>query len=69
MKRLLILLLLVISLNAYAQYDVNFNNMSMKDFVKFTAEFTGKNFVYDENDLRGQVTVQTGVKRTSFMPH
>lgn len=65
MKRLLILLLLVISLNAYAQYDVNFNNMSMKDFVKFTAEFTGKNFVYDENDLRGQVTVQTGVKMTS----
>lgn len=65
MKRLLILLLIVISVNAYAQYDVNFNNMSMKDFVKFTAEFTGKNFVYDENDLRGQVTVQTGVKMTS----
>ncbi|MCD8492474.1 MAG: hypothetical protein LRY51_11570 [Geovibrio sp.] len=65
MKRFIVIVLLLVSFNSYAQYDVNFNNMSMKDFVKFTAEFTGKNFVYDENDLRGQVTVQTGMKMNS----
>jgi general secretion pathway protein D len=65
MKRFIVIVLLLISVSSYAQYDVNFNNMSLKDFVKFTAEFTGKNFVYDENDLRGQVTVQTGMKMNS----
>lgn len=65
MKRLLLIVLLLISVSAYAQYDVNFKNMSLKDFVQFTAEFTGKNFVYDENDLRGQITVQTGKKMST----
>jgi general secretion pathway protein D len=53
---------LLFSLEAFAQYDVNFNNMNLKEFVQFVAEFTGKNFVYDENDLKGTVTVQSGMK-------
>lgn len=38
-------------------YSVNFKNIPMKDFIIFVSEFTGKNIIYNENDIRGNVTV------------
>ena len=38
-------------------YSVNFKNIPMKDFIVFVSEFTGKNIIYNENDIRGNVTV------------
>lgn len=48
--------------NIYAQqndYAVNFKNVPMKDFITFVSEFTGKNVIYDEADLRGNVTISS----------
>ncbi|MDR2883618.1 MAG: hypothetical protein LBV09_00740, partial [Deferribacteraceae bacterium] len=39
------------------KYDVNFKNITMKEFVTFVADFTGINIVYNETDLRGNVSV------------
>ncbi|WP_022852193.1 type II secretion system secretin GspD [Limisalsivibrio acetivorans] len=52
----------MLTVPAFGQYDVNFNNMTLKDFVQFVAEFTGKNFVYQERDLKGELTIQSGMK-------
>ena len=48
--------------NIYAQqndYAVNFKNVPMKDFITFVSEFTGKNVIYNESDLRGNVTISS----------
>lgn len=46
------------SANAFAQkYNVNFKNVPMKDFITFVSEFTGKNVIFDEASIRGNVTV------------
>lgn len=48
--------------NIYAQqndYAVNFKNVPMKDFITFVSEFTGKNVIYNEADLRGNVTISS----------
>ena len=54
---------LFLSFNAYAQdngtYAVNFKNVPMKDFITFVSEFTGKNVIYNEADLRGNVTISS----------
>lgn len=41
------------------KYNVNFNNVPMKDFITFVSEFTGKNVIFNESDIRGNVTVNS----------
>ncbi len=41
------------------KYNVNFNNVPMKDFITFVSEFTGKNVIFNEADIRGNVTVNS----------
>ncbi len=65
MKKLLSILLItcVVSLNglSYAQedYNVNFKNVPMLDFIKFVGEFTGKNMIFTEASVRGNVTIES----------
>lgn len=61
-KKYLPLVFLVIffamSGEVFAQkYNVNFKNVPMKDFITFVSEFTGKNVIFNEADIRGNVTV------------
>lgn len=62
-KKLFFTILVVFfAFSAYAQdsnYAVNFKNVPMKDFITFVSEFTGKNVIYNEADLRGNVTIST----------
>ncbi len=44
---------------AFAEVNVNFRDMEMSEFVSFVSEFTGKNFVYDKKDLKGQVSIES----------
>lgn len=68
MKKIVILLLLVsFAFTAAAQntqqdrtmggYDVNFNNITMKEFITFVASFTNTNIVYKDADLKGNVSI------------
>lgn len=62
MRKKIILTLLFITVlfkSAYAadNYTVNFNNVPMKDFVTFVSEFTGKNVIFNESEMRGNVTI------------
>jgi len=50
---------LVLSQTVYAEINVNFRDMEMSEFVSFVSEFTGKNFVYDKKDLKGQVSIES----------
>lgn len=66
MKKKLFLLQILFAVffayNGYAQqndYAVNFKNVPMKDFITFVSEFTGKNVIYNEADLRGNVTISS----------
>lgn len=57
-----LLIILFFAYNLYAQqndYSVNFKNVPMKDFVTFVSEFTGKNVIYNESDLKGNVTISS----------
>lgn len=36
---------------------INFNNVSIVEFIRFASRTTGKNFVFDENDLQFNVSV------------
>ena len=62
-KIFIVIFALLLSFNAYAQdngtYAVNFKNVPMKDFITFVSEFTGKNVIYNEADLRGNVTISS----------
>ncbi|MDY6820252.1 MAG: secretin N-terminal domain-containing protein [Deferribacterota bacterium] len=40
-------------------YNLNLKSLTLKEFVDFVAEFTGKNIVYNEQDLRGNVTISS----------
>lgn len=42
-----------------SKYNMNFKNVPMKDFVTFVSEFTGKNVIFNESDIRGNVTVNS----------
>jgi len=58
-KVTLIMLMLVFATSAMAAVNVNFRNMEMIEFVTFVSEFTGKNFVYDEKDVKGNITIES----------
>lgn len=36
---------------------INFNNVSALEFVRFISKISGRNFIFDEDDLRFQVTI------------
>jgi type II secretion system protein D len=38
-------------------YLINFQNVSMSEYVKFVAQLTGKNFIYNSDDLQFAVTI------------
>lgn len=42
--------------------DAQFKNVSLKDFLLFVSEFTGKSVVYDENSISGNITIQSNSK-------
>ena len=46
---------------AYSQnsYNVNFKNVPIKDFLTFVSEFTGRNMVYNEADIKGTITIDS----------
>jgi general secretion pathway protein D len=56
---ILLISVLVFAQTAFAEISVNFRDMAMSEFVSFVSEFTGKNFVYDKNDLKGQVSIES----------
>jgi len=63
-KFVLIILVIFISVQTnflYAQsnYNVNFKNVPIKDFLTFVSEFTGKNMIYNEADIRGNITIES----------
>lgn len=53
---------LLLSSAANAQINVNLKNVSLKDFVQFVGEFTGKSIVYDEKMLKGNVSIDSQAK-------
>lgn len=58
-KSTVLLLMLVFATSAMAEVNVNFRDMEMLEFVSFVSEFTGKNFVYDKNDIKGQISIES----------
>ncbi len=46
---------------AYSQssYNVNFKNVPIKDFLTFVSEFTGRNMIYNEADIKGTITIDS----------
>ncbi len=63
MKKVLLIIIMLVALSQAAsaqsgqEYDVNFKNITMKEFITFVASFTGINIVYNEADLRGTVSI------------
>lgn len=45
------------TINEKDSYTVNFNNISIIEFIRFASKITGQNFVFDEADLQFSVTV------------
>jgi len=41
-----------------AEVGMNFQEVSLQDFVDFVSEYTGSNIIYDPRDLKGTVTVK-----------
>ncbi|MDR2869549.1 MAG: type II secretion system secretin GspD [Deferribacteraceae bacterium] len=67
-KMLTLCLLLVLCTAAMAQtekYDVNFNNITMKEFVTFVSSFTNTNIIYNDSELRGNVSVASQYPMTA----
>ncbi|MBZ4671826.1 MAG: ral secretion pathway protein [Deferribacteraceae bacterium] len=63
MKRFFILLIMLVSFYSIAaDIDAQFKNVSLKDFLLFVSEFTGKSVVYDENSISGNLTIQSNAK-------
>ena len=68
-KRLLNALALILLMFSIAEaqnrYDVNFNNITMKEFVSFVASFTNTNIIYKDSDLRGNVSIASQYPMTA----
>lgn len=54
--------IILLSNTVNAQINVNLKNVSLKDFVQFVGEFTGKTIVYDERALKGNVSIDSKAK-------
>ena len=38
-------------------YMINFNNIQITEYIRFISKISGKNFIFDENDLNFNVTI------------
>ncbi|TYB32622.1 MAG: type II secretion system protein GspD [Flexistipes sinusarabici] len=59
---IIMFIVLLLSSAVNAQINVNLKNVSLKDFVQFVGEFTGKSIVYDEKMLKGNVSIDSQAK-------
>ena len=62
---LIVIFLLSLTTGARAQYNLNLENISIKEFIQFVSEFTGENIVYNDQDLRGNITIESQQEMTS----
>ncbi|MBZ4644169.1 MAG: ral secretion pathway protein [Deferribacteraceae bacterium] len=63
MKKILLIIMVFFSFSVMAEdIDAQFKNVSLKDFLLFVSEFTGKSVVYDENSISGNITIQSNSK-------
>jgi len=73
LNRLLLSLIFILSVNIYAQeeerVDVNFDDLTTKDFVKMVGKITGKNILIMD-DLKGKINfISTKpIKKSSLIP-
>lgn len=56
---LMILSVFLLASAASAKVNVNFRDMTMPEFVSFVSEFTGRNFVFDKKNLRGEISIES----------
>jgi general secretion pathway protein D len=47
-----------------SNYNLNLKSLTLKEFVDFVSEFTGRNIAYNEQDLRGNVTISSQQEMT-----
>jgi len=52
-----------ISTNA-TDYNLNLKTLTLKEFVDFVSEFTGRNIAYNDQDLRGNVSISSQQEMT-----
>lgn len=64
MKKIIFILLMFALPVFGSEIDAKFKNISLTEFLLFVSEFTGKSIVYDENYVKGTVTVDTKSKLT-----
>ena len=43
---------------------INFNNVSMVEYIRFVSRISNRNFIFDENDLQFNVTIISGRLRS-----
>src|SRR5665648_239564 len=72
LTKILLGVLLCLSVGAYAEeesVDVNFRNLSIKDFIEMVSKITNKNILI-EGDLTGNINFvsQTPIKKSSLLP-
>ena len=67
MRKFLVVIIVTILLPFYAfsqDVQAQFKNVSIKDFLLFISEFTGKSIVFDESQLKGNITLDTKTEFT-----
>jgi len=72
LTKILLSILIVLSVGLHAEeetVDVNFRNLSMKDFIEMVSKITDKNILI-EGDLKGKINFvsQTPIKKSSLIP-
>lgn len=67
MRKCLIVAAVIFLIPFYAfsqDLEAQFKNVSLKDFLLFISEFTGKSIVFDESQLKGNITIDTKAELT-----
>ncbi len=72
LTKIILSVLLVLSIGLHAEeetVDVNFRNLSVKDFIEMVSKITQKNILI-EGDVKGQINFvsQTPIKKSSLFP-
>ena len=47
-----------------SNYNLSLKSLTLKEFVDFVSEFTGKNIAYNDQDLRGNVSISSQQEMT-----
>lgn len=47
-----------------SNYNLNLKSLTLKEFVDFVSEFTGRNIAYNDQDLRGNVSISSQQEMT-----